>query len=658
MKTRRLMAGVAVTAATALVLAACGGSGDDPDADPVDTDSTGEAQDSSVTIGWNQSFYEYNNDSRTGNATANANILYLMNESFRYFDQDLELQRNEGFGTFDMVSETDEGMTMEFILSDEAYWYGGPEPVEVDAADLMLYWAAHSGHRNTLADDDEVIAQVESELFEEYAQESDDGEPEIPEEIQDDYDQAVQDEAAQRLDAENEVFFNGTRASTIGLIQEVPEIIADGKGVTFDYSVPYVDWEYDFDVGVPAHVVGMRALDIEDPQEAKDAVIAAIQDNDVEALSSIAAFWNTGFQFGDTLPDDELVYLSSGAYLMTEFQRDQYLTLAANEDYTGDRPAAIQEITVTISGDPMSHIQALQNQEVNLVQPQATADTLAALENLGDLVGVYTGDGPTYEHVTLAVDNGGPFDPESYGGDADTARDVRNAFLNLIPRQEIVETQVQPLYPEAEVRHSFTQVPGSPDYDQMLETNQMPQTWPVETDPETAAELIEGAGVETPVEVRMMYDPSNSRRANMFELISESVQREGLFELVDEGDVNWGTLLADTTLYDASLFGWQSTSTAVGASGANFVTDGLNNFGGFSNERVDELLDELNSETEDAAQANILAEIEQILVEEGYGNTMFQHELIAGYDSRMTGVEPIPLAPTIFWNYWEWEMAE
>ena len=156
----------------------------------------------------------------------------------------------------------------------------------------------------------------------------------------------------------------------------------------------------------------------------------------------------------------------------------------------------------------------------------------------------------------------------------------------------------------------------------------------------------------------MMYDPSNSRRANQYELIRDSVEREGLFELVDAGDVNWGSLLADTTIYDASLFGWQSTSTAVGASGANFVTDGLNNFGGFSNERVDELFDELNSETDAAQQANILAEVEQILVEEAYGNTMFQHELIAGYNARLQNIEPIPLAPTIFWNYWEWEFDE
>src|SRR5699024_2138353 len=121
---------------------------------------------------------------------------------------DLELQRNEGFGTYEMVEETDEGLTMEFILSDNAYWYGGDEPVEVDAADLLLYWAAHSGQRNTLDDDDAVMEQVEEELFEDYAEEDDEGELQIPEENLEEYEADVEAEVSQRLDAENEVFFN------------------------------------------------------------------------------------------------------------------------------------------------------------------------------------------------------------------------------------------------------------------------------------------------------------------------------------------------------------------------------------------------------------------------------------------------------------------
>src|SRR5699024_11096380 len=66
MRTRRLTAGAAVTAAAALVLAACnGGTGDDPDTETDDNgeESAGEVQDTAVTVGWNQSFYEYNSDS-------------------------------------------------------------------------------------------------------------------------------------------------------------------------------------------------------------------------------------------------------------------------------------------------------------------------------------------------------------------------------------------------------------------------------------------------------------------------------------------------------------------------------------------------------------------------------------------------------------------
>lgn len=654
------MAGVAATAATALVLAACNGGGSETDngSDDDGGDANG-ASGSSLTIGWNESFREYNNNSRTGNATANAIILEMMNDGFRYYDQELNLVHDEDFGTFDIVDESDDGITVDFILSDDVYWYGGEEPVEIDAADLLLAWAAHSGHLNTLASDEEVLEQVEEELIGDYAEEDEDGEWVFPDEdAEAEFEEAVGAEVGERLEADNEVFFNATLPTSIGLIEETPEIIADGKGVSLEYSVPYVDWEYSFGVGVPAHVVAMRALDIDDPAEAKERLIAAIQDNVVADLAPISAFWNTGFQFGDTLPDDELLYLSSGAYMMTDFQRGQYVTLTENPDYTGPFPASIEEITVTISGDPMTHIQALQNQEVHMVSPQATPDTLAALENLGDAVNIITGDGATYEHIDVIFDNGGPFDPETYGGDEDTARDVRHAFMNLIPRQEIVETQVHPVNPEGEVRHSYTAVPGSPDYDQIVETSQMPETWPVETDLDAATELLENAGVETPVQVRFMYDPTNARRANIYELVRDSVEREGLFELVDAGDVNWGQLLPDTTIYDASLFGWQSTSTAVGAAGSNHITGGQNNYGNFSNERVDELFDDLSVETDAAAQADILAEVEQILVEEAFGTVIFQHEELTGHDARLSGVDPIQLSPTIFWNYYDWEFAE
>ena len=57
------------------------------------------------------------------------------------------------------------------------------------------------------------------------------------------------------------------------------------------------------------------------------------------------------------------------------------------------------------------------------------------------------------------------------------------------------------------------------------------------------------------------------------------------------GDINWSPNLPNTSLYDAALFGWQTTAVAVADSMPNYVTDGVNNFYGYSNADVDALSD-------------------------------------------------------------------
>lgn len=675
MRRNRLAAGAAMTMAAALVLAACNGDADPGDDDPTEDETTEEngedgegSSDASgaITVAWNQTFYEYNNDSATGNAAANAIILYMMNDGFRYFDDELNVVRNESFGTYnDEPEELDNGgIALDFVLSDDTNWYGAnSEPVPIDAADLLLAWAAHSGHVNTTDDIDAIEESVASDLDEEYAEFLDeDGEwVEDSEDEQAAYETEFQERVDEILISDDEVYFNSVSPS-ISLIEEVPEVIEDGKGVRIEYSVPFVDWDQTFGVGVPAHVVAMRALDIEDPMEAKERLITAIQDNVVEDLAPIAAFWNTGFQFGDTLPDDDQLYLSSGAYLMSDFAYNQFTSLTANPDYTGDHPAQIEDITVQIIAEPTAAVQALQNQEVQLIQPQLDPDGMSALLDLEGQVETFVEEGPTYEHLTLVLNNGGPFDPETYGGDEETAIAVRQAFLKLIPREEIVDTQLRTFSPDHDIRNSWTTVPGAPAYDMITEQSGMAELYPPETDLEGAQQLLEEAGVETPIPVRIISDNTNARRATEFRLIQESAEREGLFEVVDEMTPDWGSILfswfpGPAEGFDAGLFGWQSTSTAVGGVSANYLevdAGGSNNFSGYSNDEVTALLQRLDTETDVDVQGEILAEVEEHLVDDGFGVTIFQHEMAGGYDPRLSGVDPIALSPTIFWNYWEW----
>lgn len=615
MKIRRFSALVAGVAAGALVLSACSTPGDDGGAAGGGGGDAGIDEGTAITIAWNQPFYEYNDDSATGNATANANVLYLMNAGFNYYDGDLNLVQDTSFGSYEKTA--DDPLTIAYTFTDDVAWSDG---TSVDAADLLLYWGALSGNFNTV---EEVTDEDTGEV-------------------------TNQDEI------DSGVYFNFT-SDSVGLIEDFPEVSDDGKTITFVYTVPFADWERNLAMGVPAHVVAMHALGLDDPQEAKDALIAAFQDNDTEALLKISQFWNTGFQFGNALPDDESLYLSSGAYLLTEYVEGQYVTLTANPDYTGDQAPTVERVTIRYNEDPMAQVQALENGDVDVISPQSTADVLAALQNLGDGYEIITQSEGTYEHVDLQFANGGPFDPATYGGDAATALAVRQAFLKLIPRQEIVDKLVVPLNPDAEIRNSFTAVPGSPNYDVVTAANGMSAYDTVDLDGATA--LLVQAGVQTPIDVRFLFATSNVRRQQEFQLIAASVSQDGLFNLVDASSEEWGTLLSDPTVYDASLFGWQSTSTAVTESDANYRTGGGNNFGGYSNEEVDALFDELQVETDVAAQGEILAQIEKFLTDDAFGVTLWQFPGVTAFNTNVTGIDPITISPTVFWNFWKWETA-
>lgn len=613
MKLRRLAAvGAAVTAA-ALALTACnpGTEGED---DVVDTGSN------QITIGWNQSFYEYNTASSTGNAVANSIVTYLMNGGFFYFNENLEVVQDESFGTYEQVSE--DPLTTQYTINDDVNWSDG---TPVDAADMLLSWASASGHLNTLADED-----------------------------------AEFDEEGNVVNQDDNVFFTGTSA-VISYIEPTPEISEDGKGITYVYDRQFADWEQaNPGVGVPAHVVGMNALDIDDPMEAKQAVIDAITNNDREALTAISEFWNTGFQFGDSLPEDPNLYLSNGAFLLTDFVRDQYVILEKNPDYTGDLEPQVERVTIRYNGDPQASLQALQNGEVDVIEPQATTDILAAAEALGDEFTIITGEGATYEHVDLAQNNGGPFDPAAYDGDAETAQAVRQAYLLLFPRQEIVDTVVTPLNPEAVVRQSFTQVPGSPLYDGVVAASGIEAAYPADVPQESvdqATQLLEDAGVETPIDVRIMTDAVNTRRQNQLQLLTDHYGESGLFNIVDNSSADWGTLLSDTSNYDAAIFGWQSTNTTQTNSDANFREGAINNFYGYASDEMNGLLDEIAVTTDSAQHEVLQGEVEALLVENGFGLPIYQHPAIDVHRNTVSGINPIALNPTVFWNFWEWSTS-
>ncbi|MGB3908851.1 MAG: ABC transporter family substrate-binding protein [Pseudolysinimonas sp.] len=597
MRIRRFGAAGVAIAAAALVLAGCS------------TPQSEVVEDSTVTVAWNQPFYSYNGNTSFGNATANNNIIYSTNSWFNYYNNVPELVQDTSFGSYELVSE--DPLTVTYTVNEGVKWSDG---TAVDAADLLLVWAANSGVLNTPDFDPSDFTDPETGEFTE----------DFPTDV---------------------VFFDGAIGAGLEKVGSLPEVGDDGRSITLVYDELFVDWELAFPQGLPAHVVAKNALGLDDNAEAKTALIEAIQDNDAEALAAISSFWNSGFNFSEMPSDPELV-LATGPYMITDFVADQYIELSANPEYTGDHTPQVETITVRFIPDPLAAVQALENGEVDVIQPQATADVadaLAAIDGI-TVLGGYEG---TYEHIDLQFDN-------SKNGHFNNPL-IREAFLKTVPRQQIVETLIKPLQPDAEVRNSQLFLPGADGYDETVENNGMAENFG-EVDIEGAKALLAEAGVTNP-EVCILYATNNPRRVNEFALIQASANQAG-FNVTDCGSPQWGGLLGTAGAYDATFFGWQSTSLGVTNASANYITGGINNLNFYSNPEVDELLGQLDVTFDAEEQIEIQLQIDKLLMDDFYGLTIFQFPSTAAYSDRVANIDPSTLAPSIFWNVWEWEPTE
>ncbi len=621
----------------------------------------GEEPAGEVRVAWNQAPYSFNQNTNRGNATANANPRYLMTlgaggSGFSYYDGDLNYINNDQFGT--CVIESLDPLSVTYTINEGVTWTDG---TPVDAADLIIEWAAQSGvfnDANTVVTSDTGVT----------AQADENGAPIVV--GPDGADITSVDEAAYAaaFDPETGALLEGysykestgvsfdTASESLELVTTMPEISEDGQSATATWDTFYVDYQTSGLVtGVPAHVVGQQALGIEDPMEAKAALIEAFQSNDTASIKAISETYNTYFD-ATSLPDDPGVYVGYGPFNLVDFTEDGTMTFEANPDYTWGPQPKLQTIVYSIIGDPVAAVQAMENEEIDIIQPQATADLLTQLEGIADRgIEVIQDDGATYEHVDLAVNNGGPFDPAAYDGDAETALAVRRAFLHAVPRQDIVDRLIIPLNENATVRNAQVAVPGEEFYDTLVAENGSDEY--AETDVAMSQQILEEAGVDTttPIDVRLLYDINNPRRVSEYELIRDSVAQAG-FNLIDGGDPDWGSNLSNTSLYDASLFGWQTTAIAVADSMPNYVEGGLNNFYGYNNARVNELATELNQTSDEARQDEILIEVEQNLFADAFGLPLFQHPQITAYNSTyVDGVDNIAIAPTVFWNVFDWQ---
>lgn len=580
---KRVLAVGAGLGVAALALSACSapGGGSESNAPVVDTQ---------VILAETNELTSFNGATPQGNLDINSKVSYATHETFAYVNDQMEIVPNEAFGT--MTKTSDDPLTIEYKLNDGLKWSDG-EPITTD--DLMLGWAIASGYFDDATFDEEGTVTSGTQYF-------------------------------------------SIAASTAGINgTEVPVASDDKKTLTLVYDTPYVDWNLQWLLDQPIHVVADKSgTTVEDLVSA----ITSTPRGDADApaapnatLKAAADFWNTGFD-ATSLPDDPSLYLSNGPFIVDSWEPTQSVTLVANPEYTGDKTPKFSTLVFRFVGDAQAQVTALQNGEVDIINPQAGGDTLTALEAL-DGIQILSGAQLAYDHVDI-----------SFKGDfADP--DVREAFMKVIPRQQIVDTVVKPVNPDAEVLNSQIYVTSQTEpYGKTVEQNGSDAY--AEVDVEGAKALLAG---RTPT-VRILYNINNPNRVAAFEAIQATATEAG-FVVQDVGREDWGSQLG-SDIYDVSIFGWISPGVGNGTIPQIFASDGGSNFNGVNVPEIDELGASIQTMTDPADVEKANMEVDKLLFDARYGLPLFQSPGLEAHTDRISGVTFMANQTGPVWNFWEW----
>jgi len=549
---------------------------------------------------------------------ADAGLAALTGAGFWRQDAGGERVAQPEFGRVHVDGE--DPLTLTYTINREVRWSDG---VPVDAADLLLAWAAGTTHRTGSDSDAEGLPRTRW----------------------------------------------GTGAGAgwgLDLVSRVPAISADRRSVTLVFDSPVADAETLFDVpAVPAHGVTMlgRPGEAEDPEAAKSAFIAAVQDGDLDWLAPVSRAFREGYVLDDELP--ETARITNGPYAIDAIDEEgTEVTLRANTDFAWGPSPVAERLTVRAVPDPRERVRAVVSGEVDIAASAATAELVGIAARAG---GHSVAVGTAFEHIDLQTAGGGVFDPAAYGGDVAKAHAVREAFLATVPRAALLAELVAPLTPDAEPRDSAVRAPSpvAPDAGEgAADTSGAASDRAEPADPSRAREpdidravrLLADAKVVDPV-VRMLVPADDPRRAAAAETIADSAAEAGItVETVVRSE--WTTVLTDRPEdYDAAVFAWDADPSAPIALAAGFHTAAAQNAYGWSDDRVDALVSALGAERDETRRAELLAELDAAVTDQAWTLPLFDLPVLTVWSDAVGGVPASSTADALLRGYPAWSPA-
>ncbi|WP_203136968.1 ABC transporter substrate-binding protein [Microbacterium sp. JZ31] len=537
-----------------------------------------------IAVGWDERFTAANAASVATATPGNIDIAEMTRADFGD-SVDGEIEPDPSFGAVTITSE--DPFTVRYDLAEPAWSDGIP----LDAADLLLGWAAASSYFAPDGFDADEHRDGEG-VFQPVA-----GVP----------------------------WFDAVPGD-LRRSDELPEIDEFARSIDVTFTEPVRDWQGALTVPVPAHVAGRLAFGIDDDMEAKQAVIRAIRDEDLDALEDLAAVWNEGFAIDPSAEVAGDLLVSSGPFRVESIgsaDGAQTVTLVPNAAFRGAVTPQVARIDLVPPGDDA--VAAIgEGLDVAQVAPVgANRAAIRELERTDHLVETQH-DGSLW---AMLLNPSGIF----------AQHRVRTAFIHAVPANALIEGGAGEWAQAYAASTSMVSAPGSAAYDIVSEDAGFAEA--LASPDGQPEEERQAAGVAAGSRVCVLYDRGSEFAAGAFAALSAAA-REGGWGVTDCGADDFDAALAERT-WDAVIARVPIPITPAQIA-TQWGTDGAEAITRHADPERDELITAL-SRTSDVYEARaVRARIEATIVRAAVALPIAANPRVTIVDRDVTGVSPRP----------------
>jgi peptide/nickel transport system substrate-binding protein len=286
--------------------------------------------------------------------------------------------------------------------------------------------------------------------------------------------------------------------------------------------------------------------------------------------------------------------------------------LTAYEDYWDGAPS-VDGVEFRYITEPAAALTALQNGEVQWtdnVPPQQ-------IESLG-------GDDSVELQTTASVDYW--YMSMNYARPPFDNRDVRRAISFAIDREAVAEAA---WFGAAQANQTAIPEDSFFYYDYA----------PFERDVDQARQLLQQAGVSAPLTMGLMVTDEYPETVTAAQVIASQLEEVGITVEIETLDFATWLDRQGAGDYDAFYLGWLGNLDPAAYYQEQHQTDGPNNYQGYSNPQVDQLLQQGATETEDEARKEVYDQAAQIIVDDVSYLYLYNPDVVQAWVPGLSGYQ-------------------